>query len=224
MRRSAQWRERSRVRRCAPASRTGQAGSCPPRRASPLARDGVEMRGVQRVTAASRLGTASRTVCRPLSCTQHGSSDHSSPGSSIKVRPRGSASPATTFEPGTSRWQCVHAPGQQSGDGQDSRPASRALIFVSVASIHRQRLSPSIGHQAPGQELRRLAHHFDVGSLCGELGRCDRRARWASRISPSDRLVGGTSTRSGTPVAIPNGIAVAARQGAWGFAPRALPQ
>jgi len=41
--------------------------------------------------------------------------------------------------------------------------------------------------------------------------------------SPSDRLVGRTSTISGTTMATPTGIAAAVRQAASGYALRALP-
>jgi len=41
--------------------------------------------------------------------------------------------------------------------------------------------------------------------------------------SPSDRLVGRTSTLSGTTMATPTGIAAAVRQAASGYALRALP-
>ena len=77
-------------------------------------------------------------------------------------------------------------------------------------------------HKALGHELHHTARHVDVGSLLGEFGKCH--SGGGHRGVSFGGLVGRASTISGTTMATPMRVAVAARQAASGFALRALPR
>jgi len=101
-----------------------------------------------------------------------------------------------------------------------SRCGYRAARRSSRRSQRRSALDVKL-HQALGHELQHLAQH----SISALFSASSVNAIVAVVIVEDslDRLAGPTSTMSGTTMATPNGIAVAARQAASGYALRALP-